>query len=87
MENTILRRMNLSSFLMVRTNLRNNVILLLIFLHQIFFIMLIIDIANVQLNYPLDYMLITENGPPVRSPIPPDVELIVLAVPGSITLV
>lgn len=49
--------------------------------------MLIIDIANVQLNYPLDYMLITENGPPVRSPIPPDVELIVLAVPGSITLV
>ena len=49
--------------------------------------MLIIDIANVQLNYPLDYMLITENGPPVRSPIPPDVGLIVLAVPGAITLV
>ena len=85
MENTILRRMNLSSFLMVRTNLRN-VIILPIFLHQIF-IILIIDIANVQLNYPLDYMLITENGPPVRSPIPPDVGLIVLAVPGSITLV
>ena len=82
MENTILRRMNLSSFLMVRTNLRNT--------PNIFtpiFLMLIIDIANVQLNYPLDYMLITENGPPVRSPIPPDVGLIVLAVPGSITLV
>ena len=85
MENTILRRMNLSSFLMVRTNLRN-VILLPIFFTPIF-LMLIIDIANVQLNYPLDYMLITENGPPVRSPIPPDVGLIVLAVPGSITLV
>ena len=80
MENTILRRMNLSSFLMVRTNLRNVIILPI-------FLMLIIDIANVQLNYPLDYMLITENGPPVRSPIPPDVGLIVLAVPGSITLV